>query len=146
MCFPCQESRGFSIFLFFFFCTKTPQKAFSVMLNLRFPHIIHAAKQCHLIIECHLLCYKWRAVSDNIMYLLLVVEFGLKRRTTIYLLKGKKVIHEAVILDFSWKTQLCSFCSLSATLRISVTLSQHIHTWKRSSTATLSSLRGVAGG
>lgn len=36
------------------------------MLNLRFRHIIHAALDCHLIIECHLLCYKWKAESEII--------------------------------------------------------------------------------
>ncbi len=46
---------------------KKTRKAFSVMLNLQFRHIIHAAMECHLIIECNLLCYKWKAVSDIIM-------------------------------------------------------------------------------
>ena len=52
-----EEARGE------FFWTKTPRKAFPIMLN----HIIHTAKECNLIIECHLLCYKWKAVSDIIV-------------------------------------------------------------------------------
>lgn len=70
-----------------FFWTKTPRKAFPVMLNLHFHHIIHTAKERNLIIEGHLLCYKWKAVSDIILdtlEFLLGGEFEPKRTTDLF--------------------------------------------------------------
>lgn len=64
-CFSSREAGRVCVF-FFPPPTKTPRKAFAVMLYLQFHHIIHAAMECHLIIECHLLCYKWKPVSDII--------------------------------------------------------------------------------
>lgn len=55
-----------------------------VMLTLQFHHITQAAVECHLIIEFHLLCYKWNAVSDitlDTSEFVLLLGFEVKRET-----------------------------------------------------------------
>lgn len=70
--------------IFFFFWNETPRKAFPVMLHLQFRHIIHGAMECHLIIECPLLCYKWKTVSGIIV--------GSKRKFCCWLSLGWKEV------------------------------------------------------
>lgn len=130
------------------------------MLNLQFRHIIHAAMDCHLIIEGHLLCYKWKALSDLIMDTWMRFIPLRQKNSSLKVVYMISVKNNKTFLFHIWTADLRCFSfrrlfnlyssqenQLQILLFFSDTLHRRhafplIHTW--SSKTTPSSLTGVA--